>query len=106
MQHELQFFQNPRADLPIIPIAQTRSRYYVHFNVMDRPGVMGKITTILGEHAVSIASVIQKKPQEDGDVPVIMLTHRTIEERFKAALQQIETLPFVRQKSCFFRVED
>ncbi|MFH0939320.1 MAG: homoserine dehydrogenase [Planctomycetota bacterium] len=103
---KLQFFQNPRADLPVIPIAQTRNRYYVHFNVQDRPGVMGKIATVLGEHSVSIASVIQKEPQEDGDVPVVMLTHHTIEERFKAALQQIESLPFVRQQSCFFRVED
>jgi len=103
---KLQFFQNPRADLPVIPIQKTRSRYYVHFNVLDRPGVMGKIATVLGEHSVSIASVIQKEPQEGGDVPVVMLTHNTIEERFVAALKQIESMPWVRQRSCFFRVED
>jgi len=102
---KLQFFQNPRADLPVIPIGKTRSRYYVRFRVADQPGAMGRIATVLGAHGVSIASVIQKEPHESGDVPIVMLTHNTIEERFKAALVDIEKLNFVRRPSCFFRVE-
>ena len=103
---KLQFFQNPRADMPVIPMSKTRSRYYVRFRVADRPGAMGKIASLLGEMGVSIASVIQKEPQESGDVPIVMLTHTTIEERFQKALTEIEKLPFVRKPSCFFRVED
>ncbi|HLX62770.1 MAG TPA: homoserine dehydrogenase [Planctomycetota bacterium] len=103
---KLQFFQNPRADLPVIPMSKTRSRYYVRFRVADQPGAMGKIATVIGEKGVSIASVIQKEPHESGDVPIVMLTHNTIEERFRAALTEIEKLPFVRRPSCFFRVED
>ena len=103
---KLQFFQNPRADLPVIPISKIRSRYYVRFRVLDQPGAMGKIATVLGAHGVSIASVIQKEPQESGDVPVVMLTHNTIEERFTNALSEIENLPFVKRPTCFFRVED
>jgi homoserine dehydrogenase len=103
---KLQFFQNPRADLPVIPMDKTRSRYYVRFRVVDQPGAMGRIATVLGAHGVSIASVIQKEPQESGSVPIVMLTHNTIEERFKAAVAEIETQPFVKAPSCFFRVED
>lgn len=103
---KLQFFQNPRADLPVIPMCKTRSRYYVRFRVLDQPGAMGKIASVLGEKGVSIASVIQKEPHEGGDVPIVMLTHNTIEERFKGALAEIERLPFVKQPTCFFRVED
>jgi len=103
---KLQFFQNPRADLPVIPIQKTRSRYYVRFRVADQPGAMGKIATVLGAHSVSIASVIQKEPVEGGDVPVVMLTHNTLEERFRAALTEIETLPFVKRPTSFLRVED
>ncbi len=103
---KLQFFQNPRADMPVIPMSKTRSRYYVRFRVADRPGAMGKIASLLGEKGVSIASVIQKEPHESGDVPIVMLTHNTIEERFQGALSEIEKLPFVRKPSCFFRVED
>ncbi len=103
---KLQFFQNPRADLPVIPISKIRSRYYVRFRVNDQPGAMGKIASVLGAHGVSIASVIQKEPQEGGSVPIVMLTHNTIEERFTGAVTEIEALPFVRKPSCFFRVED
>jgi homoserine dehydrogenase len=90
----------------VIPIHKTRSRYYVHFRVVDRPGVMGKLATVLGEHSVSIASLIQKEACANGDVPVLMLTHNTIEERFTAAVKEIEELSFVRKPSCYFRVED
>ena len=103
---KLQFFQNPRADLPVIPIGKIRSRYYVRFTVADQPGAMGKIATVLGTQGVSIASVIQKEPQESGDVPIVILTHNTIEERFNAALKEIQILSFVKRPSCFFRVED
>jgi homoserine dehydrogenase len=103
---KLQFFQNPRADLPVIPMSKTRSRYYVRFRVADQPGAMGRIATVLGAHGVSIASVLQKEPHEGGDVPIVMLTHNTIEERFRGALEEIEELTFVRKPSCFFRVED
>jgi homoserine dehydrogenase len=102
---KLQFFQNPRADLPVIPISKIRSRYYVRFRVADQPGIMGRIATVLGSHGVSIASVIQKEP-ESGDVPIVMLTHNTIEERFTGALSDIAALPFVKQPTCFFRLED
>jgi homoserine dehydrogenase len=103
---KLQFFQNPRADLPVIPIGKIRSRYYVRFRVADQPGAMGKIATVLGSHGVSIASVMQKEPHESGDVPIVILTHNTIEERFMGALREIESLSFVKRPTAFFRVED
>jgi homoserine dehydrogenase len=103
---KLQFFQNPRADLPVIPIAKIRSRYYVRFRVKDQPGIMGKVATVLGSRGISIASVIQKEPHESGEVPIVILTHNTIEERFMSALQEIESLPFVSKPTAFFRVED
>lgn len=103
---KLQFFQNPRADLPVIPIDKIRSRYYLRFHVADQPGAMGKIATMLGAQSVSIASVVQKEPQESGDVPIVMLTHTTIEGRLKRALKEIEALPFILKPTVFFRVED
>ena len=103
---KLQFFQNPRADLPVIPIQKIRSRYYVRFSVQDRPGVMGKVATVLGGLGVSIASVIQKGPHASSGVQIVMLTHNTIEERFREALAEIEKLDFIKSPSAFYRVED
>jgi len=103
---KLQFFQNPRADLPVVPIEKIRSRYYIRFSVADQSGVMGKLATVLGSHGVSIASVIQKEPHEGGEVPVVILTHLTLEERFRRAIREIELLPFIKKPTSFLRVED
>lgn len=102
---KLQFFQNPRADLPVIPFGKIRSRYYVRFTVLDRPGVMGKLATVLGNFGVSIASVIQKEPHATGEVPIVLLTHNTIEERFREAVTEIERLEFVKKPGAHYRVE-
>ena len=102
----LQFFQNPQKGVSVLPMSQTRSRYYVRLQVADQPGAMGRIATVLGEHQVSIASVIQKEPRAGGDVPVVMVTHQTIEANFKKALEQIQSLSFVRPPAHFFRIED
>lgn len=103
---KLQFFQNPRRDLPVIPMGKVRSRYYARFEAADRPGVLGKLTTILGGHEVSIASVIQQEPSTPESVPVVILTHQTVEEQFRAALAEISRLNVVRQPPAFLRVED
>jgi homoserine dehydrogenase len=102
---KLQFFQNPRSDLPVVPIGKILSRFYVRFCVVDQPGVMGRIATILGAHGVSIASVIQKEPHEGGDVPVVILTHATVEANFQAALKEIAGQEFIKRPSSFLRVE-
>jgi len=103
---KLQFFQKPHSDLPVIPMAEVRSRYYVRFTVEDRPGVMGRVAAVLGEHGVSIASVIQKEPQATGDVPIVMLTHETRERSFRNAVTEIEKLESTRGPSRYLRVED
>jgi homoserine dehydrogenase len=103
---KLQFFQNPHSGLTVIPPEESCSRFYVRFNVEDRPGVMGRISTVLGRHGVSIASVIQKEPHAGGGVPIVMLTHSTVEKNFRKAVKEIERLGFQRGASRYLRVED
>ncbi len=78
---------------PAIPSGDIRSRYYLRFTVEDRPGVLGKLTTILGEHQVSIRQVVQDVPQtgaETGPVAVVVLTHEAREGDVRAALAAID----------------
>ncbi len=81
-------------------------RYYLRWQVEDRPGVMAAITGILGEHAVSIASVIQHEAEaEDApDVPLVIMTHQTFEGAVGDALAAIHRLPFVRTRAVKMRV--
>ncbi|MEW6752122.1 MAG: homoserine dehydrogenase [Candidatus Latescibacterota bacterium] len=101
---KLQFFNN--ADLPILPVQQTRCRWYVRFNVADRPGVLARIAHALAEHQVSIASFVQKEGEAHDSVPIVIVTHETVEEQFRAAKTQIESFPFVFGSGAALRIED
>jgi homoserine dehydrogenase len=82
------------------------ARYYLRFPVVDRPGVLSKISGILGELGISIDSVIQKGRQQAGPVNIIMLTHEARERDLQQALAAIDLLEVVLDKSLFLRIED
>jgi homoserine dehydrogenase len=82
-----------------------QSRYYVRLSVKDEPGVLGKVTSILGRHKISIASVNQKEGMEGGCVPVVMATHQVREKQFMDALTEINSMDFMGASAVFFRIE-
>ena len=92
---------------PIRPIDDLLSEYYLRFMAVDRPGVLAKIAGILGEHAISIASVIQRGRSEgDETVPLVMRTHMARERNLKNALRLVDELSVVQGKSVFIRIEE
>jgi len=88
--------------------AKISGRYYLRFNVDDRPGVMAEITGVLGRRGISIASVIQHEPSaEDATmVPLVIITHRTTEGAAEAAIAEIEQLGSVRGGAVRMRIRD
>ncbi len=78
---------------------QSESRYYLRLTTLDKPGVLGKVCTILGNHGVSIASCIQKEQHPDNCVPVILMTHLTTDAALRSALYEIDALDFVGEKA-------
>jgi homoserine dehydrogenase len=80
------------------------SRYYLHFTVLDRPGVLSKISGVLAEHNISIASVMQKEIHPVDSVPVVMLTYKASEREMQQALVKIDKLDVVRDKTVLIRV--
>ena len=89
---------------PIRAIGSLAGRYYLRFNTLDEPGVLGKICTILGGRGVSIASVIQKERHEDNFVHVVLMTHETVESAIRSALTEIDGLGFVQEETHVLRV--
>lgn len=81
------------------------SMYYFRFSALDKPGVLSKISGILGNYNISIASVIQKGRRIGGSVPLVVLTHRAKEKDVLHALKEIDTLEVVSDKTLFIRVE-
>jgi homoserine dehydrogenase len=101
----LSFACLPAKELSIKPMDQVITDYYFRFSAVDNPGVLSKISGILGAHHISIASVIQKRREVNGSVPVVMLTHEARERDVNKSLELIDKLDIVTEKTVLFRVE-
>ncbi len=102
----LSFQTNAIKNIPVLPIDKIRTHYYFRFAAIDRPGVLSKITGVLGNHNISIKSVHQKGRKTDGVVPIVMLTHIAQEASVKKALVEISALEIVSGKPVLIRIED
>lgn len=105
----LQLWSASEARVTLRDHAKLPARYYLRFTVEDHPGVMAKITGILGSHEISIASVIQHEPGKNGDsgtVPLVIMSHTATEGASQAAIQEIDQLDCVRGEGIRMRVLD
>jgi len=93
-------------DIPITPIDEITTRYYFRFSALDQPGVLSKISGILGDQDISIKSVQQKGRKTNGAVSLVMLTHVAREAAVQKALTEIRGLNMVSAKPVLIRIED
>jgi len=102
----LAFQANALADIPVLPVEQIETAYYLRLSAEDKPGVLADVTKILATHQVSIEAIIQKEPLVgETSVPVILLTQKTLEKEMNAAIVEIEKLLTVTGKVTRIRVE-
>jgi homoserine dehydrogenase len=101
----LSFARSPVVELSLRPMDQVICDYYFRVSAVDRPGVLSRISGVLGANNISIASVIQKKREAHGSVPVVMLTHEARERDVRKSLEIIDKLDVVTEKTVLFRVE-
>ncbi len=93
--------------IPLKKIEEIESEYFLRFRVKDVPGVLAKITGILGNHSISIASVIQRgRGYGEKGVPLIMTSHLSNEKNVRDALSEIDRLDVVCEPSNLIRVEN
>jgi homoserine dehydrogenase len=91
---------------PVLPIDELRTHYYFRFTAKDEPGVLSKISGILGQLNISLQSVHQKGRKSGGSVPVVMMTHRAREADVRQAMREIQALEVVTDMPVVIRVED
>ena len=90
----------------VVKMDEVRSRYYLRIQVLDVPGVLSKVTAILGENSISISSLVQREGQSQNNVSLLIITHQTLEKHVKAAISQINALSDVRDTVKLIRIED
>ena len=92
--------------IPVLPIDDLVTHYYFRFAALDRPGVLSRISGILGRYNISLQSVHQKGRKTNGSVPLVMLSHRAKEADIKRALAEIRDLNVVSDEPVLIRIED
>jgi homoserine dehydrogenase len=102
----LSFQKNHIQNIKIMSMDEIVTHYYFRFAALDRPGVLSKISGVLGNHDISIQSVQQKGRKTDGSVPVVMVSHLAKEVDVQKALAQINDLDVVSDKPVLIRIED
>jgi homoserine dehydrogenase len=96
----LAFQPNAMSDLPVLPMDQVVTSYYLRLRVADQAGVLAKVTGILADNGISIDAVLQREADEVGgegstQTDVIILTHDCVEAKMNAAMAQMQALPTV-----------
>lgn len=91
--------------LEIKKIDQIKTKFYIRFMAVDKPGVLSKISGILGRYGISINSVTQKAHNRAAAIPVIMLTDYTTERMLRHALLRIQKLPIIKSRPVAIRME-
>lgn len=91
---------------PVLPVSACESAYYLRIQAKDHPGVLAQVATILSERGINIESIMQKEAEvQNGLVPVILVTHRVIEQRIDDAIAALEALDDVVDSVVRIRVE-
>ncbi|WP_303722586.1 homoserine dehydrogenase [Malonomonas rubra] len=93
-------------ELPIKPMSEIVSHYYLRFTTVDKPGVLAQISSILGKYDISIQSMIQPERHEADAVPIVIMTHDAKEANINQALAEIDQLEIVQQPTRLIRVEN
>ena len=88
----LAFQPDALSDIPVLPIEEIETSYYLRILAADKAGVMAEVTSILGDAGISIEAVIQKDPQDEKQAEIIMLTHKVREKQMNAAIAKIKAL--------------
>ncbi|WP_373377925.1 homoserine dehydrogenase [Cupriavidus nantongensis] len=103
----LAFQPDELSSVPVLPIEEINSSYYLRMRVSDETGVLAEITRILAEGGISIDAMLQKESREgEPQTDIIILTHITREKHVNAAIAKIEALPTVLSAVTRLRMEE
>jgi homoserine dehydrogenase len=93
--------------LNIKPMPQVETRYYFRLSIADKPGVLARVSKVLGEMNISISAAIQKVADKVlQTAEIVIMTHPSQEEAVQRAIKEINSLDDVKEFSNCIRVEE
>ena len=105
-KHRVPPFVPHECDSSVAPIAEVATEYFVRLNVLDKPGVLARITAIFSKLNIGISHVMQPRGREGEIIPLVLMLHPAPNGAVTRALRQIAGQPLVKGKPVMFRVEN
>jgi homoserine dehydrogenase len=103
----LAFQSDALADTRILPMAEVETAYYLRVRVVDQVGVLADLARTLADAGISVDKMLQQGAgDKENETDIVILTHRTRERNFDAALANVLRLPAVRPEYARIRLED
>jgi homoserine dehydrogenase len=107
----LAFQPQSMSDMPVLPMSEVVTSYYLRLNVADEAGVLARVTGILAEAGISIDAMLQREADEVGgegstQTDLIILTHDCVEAKMNEAMAQMQALPTVLSPITRIRKEE
>jgi homoserine dehydrogenase len=102
----LSYLDDRVATLAMKPMGDIVSKYFLRFNAMDRPGVLSRISGVLGDNNISIESMLQHGRNQGDRVPIVIMTHEAREADVRKALAEIDAFDIIQEKTRLIRIED
>ena len=90
----------------LVPIDSVELRHYIRVSVLDVPGVLGRITSLFGLRQISISSIHQSEARIGYPVPIVLVTHKTVDRVINDALRDLERVQLLRGPATRIRIED
>jgi homoserine dehydrogenase len=103
---QLNIFPDSVPRSQVLPITELSSRYYLRLMAKDAPGVLAQITTILGEHHISLSAVLQHEANHGQFVPVVITTHLAKEGSLQQAIRKLNASPAMAGPAVCLRIID
>ncbi len=95
---------DPATPAKLMPVAETRNKYYLRLNTTDKPKVIGHLGNACGDAGVSLESVMQKGANPDGTASIVLVTHEVSERQMNQALETIRKQDSTQEVGCLLRV--
>lgn len=94
-------------NINVIDIKDIHSSFYMRLMVEDTPGVLAQVGLILANNGISVSSALQRESSIEcsGCVPLVFMTHEVIGSQIINAVKEIDSKPFIKEKTVIIRVE-
>jgi homoserine dehydrogenase len=93
------------SDQPALPMDAHRGAYFIRLMVVDKPGVIADVTSVLRDCGISLESMLQRARSPGEAVPVVLVTHETVEHAMRKACLQLAGLASVLEQPALIRIE-